>query len=358
MERLLKLTSLVLVSILFSVTDICAVSFNSLITSQTISLTEVNTSTNVLEENAVIDASKNFSLTLSINLDIDNTMTFVDYTLSLPTQINITSAKSTTQEASDMVNSNIKQENGLISVSFFSDPQYAEYKITIYPITFELGDNYNGESVTLSFPYGNSSTDFNVSFTNYIRNITGFKVSGTKVPFNGKAHTVEIEKSGIAQNCSLSYSNDGETFNMNEAPTFTTVGDHIVYVKASLENYEDAFDSAHVIITKRPVNITANDIQIHQGEESTAELTYTTDNVVEEYPISDIQLSLIPETESNGIVGIAIESSYPYYEIALKEGAYTITPHQFEVSDTIIVTAATCLGKGSQMIVSECKTVI
>ncbi len=352
MERLLKITSLILVSLCISTIEVSAVNFNTFFTSQTITLTESNSDVNVLDDNAIIDVSKEYDLTLDVDIDVNNIIEYVSYTLALPSVIKV-GTKTGQYIEEDENTTIISIESGMYIINFFSLPQTNTAQIKISGLHIEPADNYDGELVSLKFPYGNTSTDINVTFTNYTKRINGLKVTNTEAVFDGNSHKLAIETNGNSANSTLNYSTDGVDFGAQE-PAFVEAGDYTVYVKASLEGYNDTVQTGHIIITPKPVTIKADDLTIHEGEENSTIFSYYIEGVLTGYPIQDIVFDLIPSTENQGTIRCSLETNNKNYDITFVNGTYTITPHIYQKIDTIVINEATCTVKGSQKIVSEC----
>ena len=126
-----------------------------------------------------------------------------------------------------------------------------------------------------------ASDNYNVSFTPAKFTITvatmDISVASYTGTYDGKPHSIVVT---VASDATVKYGTAEGTYNMNEVPTYTAVGDYTVYYQVERPNYATVTGSAKVSISKKDATITAVDKTKVYGT-ADPELTYIVEGLEE-----------------------------------------------------------------------------
>ena len=125
------------------------------------------------------------------------------------------------------------------------------------------GETYDLEELPSFSQVGSYTTYVKVSRANYNdwygdadvvitpADITDVSVEGFETVYDGGFYSITVN---AADGDTVLYSLDGETYDLEELPSFSQVGSYTTYVKVSRANYNDWYGDADVVIT--PADIT------------------------------------------------------------------------------------------------------
>ena len=335
---------------------------NSVISSQNVAMAVIGEGDNLLADGVALDTTKAYVLNYKVALDASRISQDISYEFALSeiTKIESLSGNSAifiTDESGEKKNiGSLSYDGNTLSVVFTTDvSDISAAYILLESVTLAPPAGYNGESISLKFPYGeNNSTDFNVSLVG-APVLTGVIVKNANVAFDGETHTITVEKTGDAEGCTLRYAEGEGDFTLSDAPKYTNAGTYAVRVKASKAGFTDTIIAGEVNISKRSAYVNADTIRTHEGQ-APVELTYTTSGVVENNPLEGITISRAPG-ESAGVYDITIEiageNPNPNYNVTIANATYTITAHQFDTT-VVEISQPTCTHTGAHKLQYKC----
>lgn len=356
MKRFLRLTSLFLFLVACVIGNAKAETLNSAITSQSITMTGSGSSANMLFDGASLDTTKVYQLNYVVAFADEWTPNDEAYGLTMPDIMKVSTLSGESkvfikkEEGIEQVIGNLSNTDGKITVIFSlggEETPLNEVHIRIGEVSLIPPTGYNRDSIRLQFPYGSDQSDnFTVMLTGKPQ-LTGVSMEDVDVTFNGERHTVAPRTEGDAVGCTIQYAREDGEFTLNEAPSYINAGTYDVKAKASKEGYSDTIFSSTITIRRKAATIKADSISVHQGE-APRPLTYSISDTILNHAITGIQISR-EEGETAGIYNISIsvgdEGENANYSINTVGSTYTITPHKFDTTITII-TEPTCTTEG------------
>lgn len=339
-------------------------SLNPLISSQNITLTEANSSINLLSDGARFDTTKNYSLTYVVDIASDTTIIDgEDYVMQMPNiftfSIQGDSSIYVDTESGKKSIGKMKNTEGKLTIRFNLGEEETPHQGIHIPLTdvrIVPPAGYSGEEIQLNFSYGDGLADsYSVTLAGKPQ-LSGLSVENSYSTFDGNAHTITITESGDATGCTLSYADENDEFTLSEKPTFIEAGNYTIKVKASKEGYTDTLFSGIVNIDKKQATISADSITTHVGD-SIKPLTYQIEGEVSGYPITDIQVTRIGEAKTPGtyVIDVQVDTigKNTNYNITTANSTYTITPHAYD-SSYIEESLPTCTEDGFHHIDYKC----
>lgn len=163
------------------------------------------------------------------------------------------------------------------------------------------------------------------------------KVSAANVEetYDGQSHGVTAAAS--IERATIKYKDANGNYTLDESPTRTECGETTVEFKANLEGYADAFGSATIKITKRPVEIKAASASKTYGEADPTFAEATMSGQVSG-ELTDVDLSVSRSDAGNDTLGthenvLNISQSKEELEAAYTNYTFTVTPADFTVNE-------------------------
>ena len=163
------------------------------------------------------------------------------------------------------------------------------------------------------------------------------KVSAANVEetYDGQSHGVTAAAS--IEGATIKYKDANGNYTLDESPTRTECGETTVEFKANLEGYADAFGSATIKITKRPVEIKAASASKTYGEADPTFAEATMSGQVSG-ELTDVDLSVSRSDAGNDTLGthenvLNISQSKEELEAAYTNYTFTVTPADFTVNE-------------------------
>ena len=163
------------------------------------------------------------------------------------------------------------------------------------------------------------------------------KVSAANVEetYDGQSHGVTAVAS--IEGATIKYKDANGNYTLDESPTRTECGETTVEFKANLEGYADAFGSATIKITKRPVEIKAASASKTYGEADPTFAEATMSGQVSG-ELTDVDLSVSRSDAGNDTLGthekvLNISQSKEELEVAYTNYTFTVTPADFTVNE-------------------------
>ena len=183
------------------------------------------------------------------------------------------------------------------------------YTFTIIPGTFEIKKNDQG-ALTVS-------------------------AADVTQTYDGNAYGVAPRAS--IEGATITYKDANGNYTLTESLTRTDAGQTTVEFKASLEGYADAFGSATIKITKRPVEIKAASASKTYGEADPTFAEATMSGQVSG-ELTDVDLSVSRSDAGNDTLGthekvLNISQSKEHLEAAYTNYTFTVTPADFTVNE-------------------------
>lgn len=153
--------------------------------------------------------------------------------------------------------------------------------------------------------------------------------------YDGQAHGVTAAAS--IEGATIKYKDANGNYTLDESPTRTECGETTVEFKANLEGYADAFGSATIKITKRPVEIKAASASKTYGEADPTFAEATMSGQVSG-ELTDVDLSVSRSDAGNDTLGthenvLNISQSKEELEAAYTNYTFTVTPADFTVNE-------------------------
>ncbi|MFV0412738.1 MAG: InlB B-repeat-containing protein [Oscillospiraceae bacterium] len=193
-----------------------------------------------------------------------------------------------------------------------------------YPITVTLGSNPN----------------YNLSATNGVFTITasgGLSVSAPNVSvfYDGLPHSTAA--TALPTDASILYSNDnGATYTLAEAPTYTNAGSYTVYFQATRNGYTAAAGTATVTISPKEATISVENTSKTYGEADPA-FSGSVSGLVADDDLGAITYGRAAgdEAKQNAGDNITLTASYtenPNYTVTVTTGKLTINKMQAAIS--------------------------
>ena len=218
---------------------------------------------------------------------------------------------------SDAGDDTVGKHEGVLSISATKEAleaAYTNYTFTIVPADFTVKVNPNGLTVSAE----------NV---NQVYDGTAYGV------------TPAANKTGAT----ILYKDANGEYTLTESPTQKDVGEKTVEFKASLYGYADAYGSAKIKITPRPVTITATAASKVYGKPDPefADATMTNQVAGE---LTDIDLTVSRSDAENNTVDVhhgvlsisatieALEAAYPNYTFTIVPADFTISQNEADLT--------------------------
>ena len=127
-------------------------------------------------------------------------------------------------------------------------------KVGKYPKVLIINDTKAAlEKTYTNYTFTINAGDFEIK----INNQGALSVSASDVDKTYDGNAYGVTPTASKDGATITYKDADGNYTLSESPVRTDVGEITVEFKASLEGYADAFGSAKVTITKRPVTITA-----------------------------------------------------------------------------------------------------
>ena len=213
----------------------------------------------------------------------------------------------------------------------------------------KIVDKETGEDRTDN--YAITKTPGTLTVTKAAANQNKVAIESDSLTYDGQSHALKAATSTVTEGTTIYYTTKVDPSASDwsaEMPSFTNVGAHTVYVKAVNDNYEDAYATGVLTITKRQVVITGNnDTFTYNGTTQTVE-GYTTDKaagnkgLLDGHEVSGVTASASSENVGEQIPGTitaandvkitaGTEDVTANYDIITNAGWITITPLEITV---------------------------
>ena len=186
----------------------------------------------------------------------------------------------------------------------------ASYTATASELTGDKKGNYK-------LPSANTTT-----FSIATATITDITVSGYNSAYDGTAHSISAS---VPEGSTIKYGTAEGTYDLDETPTYTSVGNYTVYYQITMDNYTTVTGSATVKITKAALTVTANAKTITYGDEPTND---------------GVEYSGFVNSETSEVLGGELSYAYDYEQYDDVGSSYTITPSGL-TADNYEITFAT-----------------
>ncbi|MBQ7307057.1 MAG: hypothetical protein IJW82_00840 [Clostridia bacterium] len=199
----------------------------------------------------------------------------------------------------ETANGIFENEDIIVDFTEYKKDELGRYKITIkYAKNPEIFTTYR----------------VNVNISNINQDQSSYTILGFNGFYDGleKSLSVTLPQD---QNISISYSLDGQNYDLTTCPTFKNAGEYTVYYKITKYGYNDLLGQKNIVIKKVPIIITAQNMEITYGEEvDTTKLSHTVKGLVNNESINnslDFPGKLVYDVN---------------YQKGDNAGTYTITP--------------------------------